>query len=58
MEKKLIYIYNPKQAAFYINAGCNVVESSINPKTNKRFWAFIRKETNKAFDEWCKSLNR
>lgn len=57
MNKRLIYIYNPKQAAFYINSNCKVVESSINPTTNKRFWAFIRAETNKAYAEWCESLN-
>ena len=53
--EKLIYIYNPRQASFYIGSGCKYVESSINPRTNKRFWAFIRNETNSAYKEWCKS---
>lgn len=56
--ERMIYIYNPLQAAFYINNGCKVIESSINPRTNKRFWAFIRSETNESYNEWCKSHNR
>lgn len=47
------FIYNPKQANFYIANGVKCIETGINPTTNKIFWVFRWNETEQAYKLWC-----
>ena len=46
------YIYNPKQAKFYINNGMKVLDTGIHNKTKKVFWVFDFNETKEVYVEW------
>ena len=48
-----VYIYNPKQASFYINNGMRVLNTGVHYKTKKVFWVFDIYETEAVYSEWC-----
>lgn len=50
--KEFVYIYNLKQANFYINSGIKAVEIGVHSKTNKTYFKFIREETRQLFQQW------
>jgi hypothetical protein len=52
LENSKIYIYNFKQAEFYIKEGIKPLEININPKTRKIYFIFNREETNNAYMKW------
>lgn len=52
--KELIYIYDWKQAYFYMENGLMPIDRpGINPKTNSVYFIFNRTETKPLFDKWC-----
>ena len=49
----LKFIYNPVQALYYEKEyGLKVIETDVNPKTGKRYWAFNWDETIDAYKSW------
>ncbi len=48
-----VFIYNPEQKDFYINEGCNLIDSDIHKKTKKQFWVFGFEDTQEAYTKWC-----
>lgn len=55
--KEYIYIYNIKQAQFYITEGdIKPTEIGISNKNNKIYFKFIREQTKNIFDQWCNQL--
>jgi len=51
---KVMYIYNPLQANFYMSKGIKPLGTGINPKTNRIWYKFSFNETLEAYSEWCK----
>lgn len=51
-ERKVMYLYNIKQANYYIGNGCIPVETGINPNTNKVWYKFFKDETEEAYNMW------
>lgn len=47
------YIYNIKQANFYIQEGCKVLETGIHHSTGKIFYVFNWEETQQAYSKWA-----
>lgn len=53
---KKIYIYNKKQALFYINEfKVYLLDTGVNDKSGMMYWVFNREETNEAFNAFCKA---
>ena len=50
---KVYYIYNPKQASFYITNGATCLNTGINYKTRKTFWVFDSDDTEEVYSKWC-----
>lgn len=50
----LIYIYNKRQAFYYIENGIMPIDAGINQKTIKLYFVFSKKETEEIYDIWCK----
>ena len=56
--KGIKYIYNPIQSLYYEKEfGLEVVETDINPKTGKRYWAFKWEDTCEAYKSWLNRKN-
>lgn len=49
-----VYIYNFKQAYFYIRHGIDPVAVGYNSIKKKFYFHFKRDETQEAYDLWCK----
>ena len=47
-----IFIYNPEQKDFYINEGCQLIDSDIHTTTKKTFWIFKYDEVQNAYKKW------
>jgi hypothetical protein len=52
--KNDVYIYNLKQAYFYIRVGVDPVGVGFNPIKQKYYFHFKKNETQEAYDLWCK----
>ena len=48
-----VYVYNPEQKEFYIDEGCNLVDSNIHKITKKVFWIFGYEDTQEVYKNWC-----
>lgn len=46
------YIYNPKQANFFMEYGVKCIGTGINPSTGKMYWVFGYDDCQKAYDVW------
>lgn len=51
--EKVVYIYNPHQAYFYIQSGVQPLATGINHKTNKVWFKFGFNETTDVYSKWC-----
>lgn len=51
--KEVKYIYNPAQVNFYLEKGCKLIKTGVNPKTDKRWFMFYTDDTKDAYSEWC-----
>ena len=58
MNNDLIYIYNKRQAFFYIKNGINPINSGVNKRTLKQYFIFSRSGTRKVYDLWCKQCEQ
>ena len=58
MKSGKLYIYNPKQAQFYIKHGVRCIDTQIHKKTRKIFWVFNWEEAQPAFTAWVDSMNK
>lgn len=52
-KRKKIYIYNPKQARFYIKKGAELIGLGVNKQTLNAYCVFYKDDHLKYFDEWC-----
>lgn len=53
------YIYNYKQAYFYIQNGVLPIEQpQIHKKTHKIFFVFSTKETEEVYSKWCDRMKK
>jgi hypothetical protein len=48
-----VFIYNPLQKAYYIDEGCNLIDSDINKNTKKTYWVFKFDDVQETFKKWC-----
>ncbi|MGL4655490.1 MAG: hypothetical protein ACRCWM_06370 [Sarcina sp.] len=46
------YIYNIKQASFFIGRGIKPIDIGVNPKSNKVYVIFNREEISSCWGEW------
>ncbi len=46
------YIYNVKQADFFINEGVKLLGTGVHPTTKKIWWCFGYKECQEAYSKW------
>jgi len=53
-EERLKYIYNIDQADYYIKEGCIALGAGRHPQTKNVFLIFNFKETQSAYEKWCK----
>lgn len=55
---KKYYIYNLKQAYFYIANGVEPIGTpGINKRTGKVYFVFGAEETKEVYDTWCRNNN-
>jgi len=47
-----IYLYNPEQKDFYIDEGCNLIDSGVHSITKKTFWVFKYDDVQDAYNKW------
>lgn len=50
--RKVMYLYNLEQVAFYLQQGCKPIDTGINPNTNKVWNKFYKDETEQAYSLW------
>jgi len=48
------YIYNQRQAQFYISNGILPLDVDIHMRTKCKFWVFDTQATAVVYDMWCK----
>lgn len=51
-KKGYVYIYNPQQKDFYVEEGNTIVDSDINPRTNKQYWVYKFDDVQPAYKKW------
>jgi len=51
--KKVIYIYNLKQSAFYMSNGVMPLSVGKHERTRRIFHVFNRDESQEVFKMWC-----
>lgn len=51
---KYVYIYNLRQANFYMINGCICLETGKHVDTKKVWYKFDKADTNEAYEKWCK----
>lgn len=56
--KEYIYIYNIKQAQYYINCNLQPLEIGISDINKKVYFKFNRSATKNLFDMWCKIISK
>lgn len=49
-----VYIYNLKQAYFYIKQGIEPISIDKHKKTGKIYFVFSYKDTKEVYDNWVK----
>ncbi|WP_415313895.1 hypothetical protein [Clostridium perfringens] len=54
---KKYYIYNLKQAYFYIANGVIPIGTGFNKKTEKIYFVFDDRNSREVYDTWCKNNN-
>lgn len=57
-KENYIFVFDKYQKDFYLSKGLMIVDSDINPNTNKLFWIFDKSDTNYFYGEWltkCKN---
>jgi len=47
-----LFLYNPEQKDFYASEGCQLIDSDINPSTNKQYWVYEYDQVQPAFKKW------
>lgn len=57
-KNNLIYIYNIKQAKFYMGKGIQCLSTDIHRTTKKTFFVFDYDSVQDAFAEWCDKNGR
>ena len=50
--RKVMYIYNIKQASYYMENGCKPIGTGINKNTNKIWYKFYKDETEHVYNLW------
>lgn len=53
MRSNKTYVYNPKQANFYVSHGAKILKIGIHDKTHRTYWVFDFNLTTPIFHEWC-----
>ena len=48
-----VYIYNDKQKDFYLQEGCQMIDSDTHILSKKPFWVFKFDDVQVAFGKWC-----
>jgi len=52
------YIYNQRQAQFYIKHDIKVIDTGVHYTTKKPFWVFVFDETKEVYLQWLKSCEQ
>ena len=52
------YIYNARQAMFYINHGAKVLDVNIHAKPHRTFWVFDYEETKEVYLLWLEECRK
>ena len=50
-----VFIYNLRQAKYYINNGIKCIDTDIHKRTGKVYWVFHYNECQDMFSQWCRN---
>lgn len=50
-----VFVYNPEQKEFYLDEGCQIVDSDVHITSKKPFWVFKYDDVQEVFHKWCTS---
>lgn len=52
-QERVVYIYNPEQASYYMSKGIIAKATGIHPTTKRVWYKFGFNETSDVYQEWC-----
>lgn len=58
MKSNKVYIYNLKQADYYMRNGVKPLDKGIHNVTGRRYYVFDYYETRLVYDKWCKKCDK
>ena len=48
-----VFIYNPQQKEFYLDEGCQMIDSDKHILSKKQYWIFKFDDVQETFKKWC-----